>query len=207
MDDSLRGLIRRGDQVAFGRLFDDLAGPVYRHALRLTGDRSAAEDVVSATFLEAWRLRERLDPDRGDLTGWVFGIATNVVRNTVRGSRRQRGFLARSASREVVPDFADALVDQLVDGDRIAAVGAALRRLRPQEQEIFALCVWAELDYAVAAAALGIPVGTVRSRLFRARKRLRALADAGRRREPILDGGQVAGGRGTAARANQEGPR
>src|SRR5690606_40529115 len=74
---SLRARIRDGDEAAFEALFDEMAQPVYSHALWLTGSWSTAEDVVSLTFLEAWRLRHRIDADGGSLRPWVLGIATN----------------------------------------------------------------------------------------------------------------------------------
>lgn len=188
---SLRARIRAGDPQAFAQLFRAHAPAVYSHAARLTGDRNTAEDVVSPT-LEAWRLREKLKPDaewvdhdegEGDgLRAWLFGVATNVLRNTRRAARRHAAALARlpgrAADHETVPDFADALVCRMEDADRLAAARAALDRLSRREREVFALCVWSELSYAAAAEALDVPVSTVRSRLSRARQRLRHLAEA-----------------------------
>ncbi|NUS87642.1 MAG: RNA polymerase sigma factor, partial [Streptomyces sp.] len=99
MELSLRPRIRAGDPQAFACLFEDHAHAVYGHAVQLTEDRSTAEDVVSLTFLEAWRLRELLpdaevSDDAGDgLRAWLFGIATNVLRNTRRSARRHRAAL------------------------------------------------------------------------------------------------------------------
>ncbi|GAA2775364.1 hypothetical protein GCM10019017_20210 [Streptomyces showdoensis] len=146
--------------------------------MRVCGDRAAAEDAVSATFLEAWRCRERLRPDGDGLRPWLLGIATNVLRSTAREARRRDTALARLADRGVLPDFADDVVTRLYDTEQLDAARAALKRLRRRDREVFALVVWAGLDYAAAGEALGIPVGTVRSRLSRARDRLRALADA-----------------------------
>ncbi|NGO07050.1 RNA polymerase sigma factor [Streptomyces sp. HC44] len=93
MELSLRARIRAGDPQAFAELFGAHARAVYSHAARLTGDRGIAEDVVSLTFLEAWRLREKLRPDapepeEGDgLRPWLYGIATNVLRNTRRAAQ------------------------------------------------------------------------------------------------------------------------
>jgi RNA polymerase sigma-70 factor (ECF subfamily) len=189
---STRARIRAGDQEAFGRLFDECAKAVYNHAFRLTGNWSIAEDVMALTFLEAWRLRERIDPEGGSLRPWLLGIATNVHRNVRRAARRHDDALARMPRGETVPDFAEEVVGRIDDAERLAAVRAAYGRLRRQEQDVFALCVWAGLDYAQAAEALGIPVGTVRSRLSRARKKL---ADAG---EPPPGSRQVVGDQGPA---------
>ncbi|NJP93750.1 RNA polymerase sigma factor [Nonomuraea sp. FMUSA5-5] len=169
---SLRARIRGGDQAAFGELFDECSKAVYNHAFRLTGNWSTAEDVMALTFLEAWRLRGKIDHEGGSLRPWLLGIATNVHRNLRRTARRHDDALARMPRGDVVPDFADEVVGRIDDAERLAAVRTAYDGLRRQEQDVFALCVWAGLDYAQAAHALGIPVGTVRSRLSRARKKL-----------------------------------
>ncbi|GGL50454.1 RNA polymerase sigma factor [Planomonospora parontospora] len=174
----MRARVRAGDPDAFGRLFDDYARSVYNHAFRLTGDWSAAEDVVSLTFLEAWRLRSRVDPDGGSLRPWLLGIATNVARNARRASRRHEGVIARLPPGEAVPDITEEVAGQVDDDRLLASVRTALGALRRPEREVLALCVWAGLGYAETAQALGVPVGTVRSRLSRARKRLQKLAEA-----------------------------
>ncbi|MBP2702822.1 RNA polymerase sigma factor [Microbispora sp. RL4-1S] len=172
----MRARIRAGDPAAFRELFGEHAQAIYRHAVRATGDWSAAEDVVSLTFLEAWRLRGRLDPEGDGLAPWLFGIATNVLRNTSRAARRHRAALSRLPAGAEVPDFADEIAGRADDAARIGAAHAALARLGDTDREIIMLCVWAGLDYASTAEALGIPVGTVRSRLSRARTRLRELS-------------------------------
>jgi RNA polymerase sigma-70 factor (ECF subfamily) len=170
---TLRERVRAGDPAAFAELYDSAARRVYNHAYRLLGDWSAAEDAVSLTFLEAWRCRERIDAAGGTLLPWLLGIATNVVRNTARSRRRHAAALARLPHPLPEPDF----VDELAERERWRAVRAALETLRRPEREVVALCVYAELDYAAAAEALGIPIGTVRSRLSRARARLRQAID------------------------------
>jgi len=208
----LRARIRAGDPVAFRELFDGQVRSVYNHGYRLTGDWSAAEDVVSLTFLEAWRLRERLDTDeeRGSMRSWLLGIATNVARNVRRAARRHDQALRRLPKADDVPDPAVAIADRVDDRERVAAVFAAMARLRRAEREVLALCVWSELDYKEAAAALGIPVGTVRSRLSRARAKLAKLTTVEHRRrfekhrEPSTRPGQITGDRMSAVRPAQE---
>jgi RNA polymerase sigma-70 factor (ECF subfamily) len=175
MDDpaaQLRSRARAGDADAFGALFDSCAKAVYNHAFRLTGDWSAAEDVMAQTFLEAWRSRERIAADGGSLRPWLLGIATNLARGHRRASRRRAAALLRLGPPPDVPDFSDDVTGRLDDANRIAALHRSLSRLRPDEFEVLALCVWSDLSYAEAAEALGVPVGTVRSRLSRARARL-----------------------------------
>jgi RNA polymerase sigma factor (sigma-70 family) len=217
VEKSLRVRVRIGDPEAFRELFVGHARSVYNHAFRLTGSWSTAEDVVSLTFLEAWRLRDRVsdaDPagdsagdPAGSLRSWLLGIATNVARNVRRASRRHDAALARLPRAEPVADFADEISGRVDDRDRLARTAAALAALRTSEREVLALCVWAGLGYAEAATALGVRVGTVRSRLSRAR--LATLADPERApfREPPPATGQDRGGRDTAALLAQEGDR
>lgn len=211
----MRARIRAGESAAFRELFDDQVRSVYNHAFRLVGSWSVAEDVVSLTFLEAWRLRDRVDVDSADgsLRPWLLGIATNVARNVRRAARRYDGALARLPKAEVVADFADDVTDRLTDRERLARVRTALAALRQSEREVLALCVWSGLDYAEAAVALGVPVGTVRSRLSRARKKLSQLVEAGTleppdgEREPPARSGQVIGDRENAVLLAQENTR
>jgi RNA polymerase sigma-70 factor (ECF subfamily) len=201
---NVRARIRAGDANAFGTLFDECARAVYNLAFRLTGDWSVAEDVVALTFLEAWRLRGGVNPEGGSLRPWLLGIATNVARNIRRAARRHEAALARLPRDEVVPDFADDLVGKLDDAARLAALHPALAGLRQAEREVVALCVWSDLDYASAAEALGVPVGTVRSRLSRARAKLHkagALAEAG---NEAACRGQTNGDRASAVRPIRE---
>lgn len=176
MELSLRTRVRAGDQDAFAALFEQNARAVYNHAFRLTGNWSTAEDVVSLTFLEAWRLRGTIRPEGDSLLPWLLGIAVNVARNVSRATRRHQAAMNRVPAVPDVPDFADELAGRLDDTARLEVVRTALGSLRRGEREVIALCVWADLTYAEAAEALGVPVGTVRSRLSRARRRLQEAA-------------------------------
>ncbi|MFI7545748.1 RNA polymerase sigma factor [Actinoplanes sp. NPDC049599] len=205
MNPSQRARIRAGDTAAFGQLFTDHACAVYRHVVRSSGSWSSAEDIVSLTFLEAWRLRGSLRPDGDSVLPWLLGIAVNVLRNNRRTARRHAAALIRLPPAEAMPDFADELVNRMRDSEQLAAAAAALHRLLPTDREVFTLCVWSGLDYAQAAEALGVPIGTVRSRLSRARARLREMtAEVPGTREPERGSGQVLDGRTDTARSNQE---
>ncbi|MFF4398245.1 RNA polymerase sigma factor [Streptomyces sp. NPDC001480] len=175
----MRARIRAGDREAFGELYEQYARAVYNHALRLTGDWAEAEEAMSETFLAAWRARETVEPEGGSLKPWLLGIATHKARNANRGVRRRLAFLARSPEPRPVEDFADETAGRIDDARRLALVHDALRRLRRQDREVLTLCVASGLDYQQAAEALGIPVGTVRSRLSRARARLARLSASG----------------------------
>ncbi|UED84702.1 RNA polymerase sigma factor [Streptomyces profundus] len=190
--------VRAGDPDAFRELFQSYAGLVYGYAARATGDPSLAEDVVSLCFLEAWRLRERLRDEGDTPRPWLMGIAVNVLRNTSRAKRRHEQAMARLPAPPVAPDFSDELVGRLADAEQLAAVKRALDRLTKGERQTFMLHVWSGLSYEETAQALGIRVGTVRSRLSRARTRLRRLAAEELRKdnaEPSRRRGQVQGDR------------
>jgi RNA polymerase sigma-70 factor (ECF subfamily) len=200
MDDPaerLRARARAGDADAFGELFDSCARAVYNHAFRLIGDWSAAEDVMAQTFLEAWRSRERIINDGGSLRPWLLGIATNLARGHRRASRRQVAAMLRLGPPPDVPDFSDDVTGRLDDASRVAALHRSLSGLRPDEYEVLALYAWSGLSYEEVAQALGVPVGTVRSRLSRARAKL--LTATGRElrkssRELTTGAGQVIDG-------------
>lgn len=194
MESSLRARVRAGDPGAFAELFDEYARSVYNHAFRLTADWATAEDVMAATYLQAWRSRERVTEEGGSLRPWLLGIATNEARNHIRSNRRYRRVAAALLAYDfTVPDHADEVAGRLDDSRRIAAAIDALARLRRAEREVLTLCLWEGLDYESAAEALGVPVGTVRSRLSRARARLRTLVDAAPRaaRPPVVDASLV----------------
>lgn len=215
MELSLRSRVRAGDQDAFGVLFEEHVRAVYHHAFRLTGNWSAAEEVVSMTFLEAWRLRSTIRPEGDSLLPWLLGIALNVARNASRAARRQQGAMSRLPPAPEVPDFADELAGRIDDAARLEVVRDALGGLRRGEREVIALCVWSGLSYAQAAEALGIPVGTVRSRLSRARRKLQGSAAVTEAEPEPEPGGrelgaaseQIAGDRENAIRSVRGGTR
>ncbi|MEW2290214.1 RNA polymerase sigma factor [Streptomyces sp. NPDC047841] len=205
----MRTRLRAGDPEAFRELFQEFAQAIHRHALRVSDDWSAAEEVVSLTFLEVWRLRERLEPGDDPVRPWVYGIATNVLHNRRRAVRRHSRAMGRLPAPDVVRDFSDETVERVDDRRRLAAVKTAVTRLRGGERDVFQLCVWSGLTYGEAADALGVPVGTVRSRLARARKRLQKLTaeelkKLGNPQEPRPDSEQIQGDRDSAVRTIQE---
>ncbi|MFF4444760.1 RNA polymerase sigma factor [Streptomyces sp. NPDC001502] len=209
----MRTRVRSGDPDAYAELFDSYARTLYNHAFRMTGDWAAAEDVMSAAFLEAWRLRGTIDPEGGSLRPWLLGIATNLARNHCRSNRRYRAAAAAAtaaAGAASVPDHAEEVAGRLDDRRRIAATLGQLSALRGPEREVLLLCLGEGLEYAEAARVLGIPVGTVRSRLSRARTKLRKLAEAElkkKKRELAARPRQTHGDRTNTVRSAQEGTR
>ena len=180
MDEADQDLWERaahGDTGAFGELFRRHGRAIYNFCFRRIGDWSAAEDLTSVVFLEAWRRRQTLTLANESALPWLLGVATNVLRNERRARRRYRAALSRFAPDPDERDFADDLIDRMADEDDMRSVVAAVNALPRREREVLALCVFGGLDYEGAALALGLPVGTVRSRLSRARSRLRHAMD------------------------------
>lgn len=171
----LRERVRAGDHDAFSSLYRDHVGAVFALAHRLTGDRALAEEVAAETFLIAWRARGSVADDDRPMLPWLLGIAARQSLNATRGVRRRLAFLARRPGAAQVDDFAEETVGRLDDARLLARTHDALASLSKAEAEVVGLCVWSGLTYAEAAEALDIPVGTVRSRLSRARTRLRTL--------------------------------
>ncbi len=173
-DSELWARSRAGDGGAFGALFDRHAPRIYNYVFRRIGNATTAQDMLSVVFLEAWRSRDKeLPPDK--VLPWLYGIATNVLRHQRRAERRYAAALSRLPAPEPEPDFAVA-ADERADHERDAREALdALRAIPRREQDVFVLCAGMELSYEDAALALDVPVGTVRSRLSRARARLREL--------------------------------
>ncbi|SEN06660.1 RNA polymerase sigma factor [Actinacidiphila rubida] len=164
-----------GDREAFGRIFDRHAKTVYNHLFRRTADWSEAEDLTSAVFLHAWRRRSETVLDRDSALPWLLGIADRLVSNTRRRLRRAEALFHRLVSHEEpVADHAERVAGLVDDARRMSRIHRALARLPRHEREVVELCVWSGLDQQAAAVALGVAVGTVKSRLHRARRRLGA---------------------------------
>jgi RNA polymerase sigma factor (sigma-70 family) len=174
-DGQLWDRIRSGDAEAFGDLYERHARAVQSYCLWRTADLQAAEDATATVFLEAWRGRRRLTLATGSAAPLLFGIATNVLRHQWRSQRRHRDALERARGVGQAPHDLEAEAIARVDAIRqIREGGEAIRALPRREREVLALLAWADLSYGEIAAALGLPIGTVRSRLARARGRLGA---------------------------------
>jgi RNA polymerase sigma factor (sigma-70 family) len=175
VDDSvLWSRARSGDSDAFGQLFERHARAIYNYCFRRVGSWAVAEDLVSIVFLEAWRRIDKPLPCGKELP-WLFGIATNVVRNRRRSERRHAAALKRVSHPSSEPSFTDDSDERIDDEELMGRALALFGRLPRREQDVFALCAWSGLSYQDTAVALQIPVGTVRSRLSRARARLQEL--------------------------------
>jgi RNA polymerase sigma factor (sigma-70 family) len=155
------------------------AGIFERHFARVRGylgrrvEYDIASDLASDTFTVAFDRRGRFDPARTDAAPWLLGIATNLLRHHRRSEGRRLRALARLPREPGVEDGASAIASR-IDADALRGpLFIALSDLAPGDRDVLLLLAWADLSYAEIATALEIPVGTVRSRLHRARARLR----------------------------------
>jgi RNA polymerase sigma factor (sigma-70 family) len=160
------------DPSALAVLFDRHGDRIYNHCFRHLADWAEAEDATSSVFLEVWRHRRRVRLHDGSALPWLYGVATNVCRNAGRSRRRYLRAVTRLPEPAAEPDHADRVSDRLGSEARMRVVLAQIDALPRHEREVLALVAWAGLTYEQAAAALDVPIGTVRSRLSRARARL-----------------------------------
>ena len=160
------------DPSALATLFDRYGDRIHNHCFRHLADWAEAEDATSSVFLEVWRHRRRVQLHDGSALPWLYGVATNVCRNAGRSRRRYLRAVASLPSPQPEADHAEQVSDRVGSEARMRAVLDQVRALPAREREVLALVVWAGLRYDQAAAALDVPVGTVRSRLSRARARL-----------------------------------
>jgi RNA polymerase sigma-70 factor (ECF subfamily) len=145
--------------------FADHFGEIHRYFHRRVG-RDNADDLAAETFLRAWRGWRGYDPARGAVRPWLYGIATKLLSCHYRDEQRRLRAYARAS---VEPPGAAAPQDH--------RVAAALADLSPRDRDLVLLHAWAGLTYEEIAQALGIPIGTVRSRLHRIRSRIRELLE------------------------------
>jgi len=161
--------------AAFTALYHRHADAVWRYAYRLTGTRAGAEDVLAATFLTAWRRRADVRFVADSARPWLLAVTGNEARTEWRRSARHDRLAERMGAAPAVGDHADAVVARLDDRSRLRRLRDALSQLSDEHREVVELCMIAELPQADAARALGIREVTLRSRIHRARARLRAL--------------------------------
>jgi RNA polymerase sigma-70 factor, ECF subfamily len=160
------------DPERFAEIFHRHWDEIHRYVARRLGPE-AAEDVGAETFTIAFRNRGRYDLDRPDARPWLYGIATNLIGEHRRAERRRHRLLARTPADGESASFADgsdARVTAKLLGPRIASV---LASLSAADRDLLLLIAWADLTYEEAAEALQVPLGTVRSRLHRVRKKIR----------------------------------
>jgi RNA polymerase sigma-70 factor (ECF subfamily) len=169
-DDDLLHLISKGNEPAFVEFYRKYQASVYRFALHMSGKTEIAEEVTQDVFMTVMKVAKQYDSTRGSAVSYLYGIARNFV---LRCLERERPYTAPLDDAE--NDRAGALADEhdllseLARNERIDSLRRAVLALPPAYREVVVLCDLNEMDYAQAAAASGCAIGTIRSRLHRAR--------------------------------------
>jgi len=170
-DRDLLRLLSGGDEKAFLDFYRRHQGVVYRFALQMSGKTEIAEEVTQDVFVVVMKSAKRYDSERGSVAAFLYGIARNFV---LRAMERERSYI--TLLDDPASDYADRLaregediLGELTQNERMETLRKAVLALPPAYREVVVLCDLHERDYAEAAVALGCAIGTVRSRLHRAR--------------------------------------
>ncbi|CAI9386730.1 RNA polymerase sigma factor [Microbacterium sp. T2.11-28] len=162
-----RLIVEDGDERALAELYECHVDRVFRHAARLAGDRRDAEDATAVAFFEMWRKRDRVRLVDGSPLPWLLATTTHALRNLTRSSARYRKLLDALPRTDTRRSAADEIADQ-------AAVQEMLAPLGRIEQQLVVLSVFEGFTSSEAGAAVGLSAGAARTRLTRARARIRA---------------------------------
>ena len=179
-DEDLLRRMGAGDDEAFRSFYLRHQRPIYRFALHMTGRPEAAEEVVQEAFMTLIREIQKFDSARGTPQAFLFGIARNHVRRLVESDRRfvplaeDDDLQVRAGQALLSYGLGESLSDDMARAEIIDRVRRAVLALPQHYREAVTLCDLQGFDYSVAAATLDCPIGTVRSRLARAREMLLA---------------------------------
>jgi RNA polymerase sigma factor (sigma-70 family) len=167
------------NQLGFSQIFDRHFPEIYGYLSRRVGP-GLGEELAQETFTRALTGRSSYDPARQDVRPWLFGIATNILRRHARDQHRRFAAYSRVGVEPAGITEADAAVDRADAAVTLPIVARVLAGLEADQRDVLLLFAWGDLSYAEIAEALDVPIGTVRSRLSRARSRLQSeLADHG----------------------------
>lgn len=161
------------EPARFAQIFDRHYDGISSYLIRRVG-RVLGEDLASDTFVRAFAQRDGYDPAYPDARPWLYAIATNLVRKHARSEERRRRAYARAIDREEGADAVEGVAERLDAAVAARRAAVALSRLSPADQDTLLLFALTDLDYEGIAIATGVPVGTVRSRVHRTRRLLRA---------------------------------
>jgi RNA polymerase sigma factor (sigma-70 family) len=156
----------------FASVFERHFDWVRNYAARRVGV-AVADDIAAEAFVVAFAQRHRFDPTVGSGRAWLLGIATNLIRRHHRQETRALRAWGRTGTDPLFADHADAVASRLDAKKQMQQLAGTLARLSPRDRDTLLLLAWGGLSQDEVAAALGIPVGTVRSRLHRIRRQLR----------------------------------
>lgn len=175
-EESIRRL-SQGDDHAFTALYRKYGGPVYRFALYMSRDQVLAEEITQDTFLFLLANAKSYDVSRGSLLSWLLGVARNTSRRVMPKNAFVTDALEDVNEVEMAQEID--LYQEVAEREMVESVRRVVQSLPPALREVVILCELQELDYKEAAAVLGCPIGTVRSRLNRARALLALKLKAG----------------------------
>jgi RNA polymerase sigma factor (sigma-70 family) len=177
-------LIRRSrdDPEQFAALFDRYAHQIHHYVARRLNTQ-AADDITAETFLTAFRRRDSYDLARPLARPWLYGIATTLVARHRRDERRFLRALSRTGADPLPEPMADTVISRVAAQEEERRIAKALAGLSRGDRDVLLLVAWGDLSYEEVAQALGVPVGTVRSRLHRARKKARTVFGGDQTRE------------------------
>jgi RNA polymerase sigma factor (sigma-70 family) len=171
-DDAAIIELSRQEPEQFAVLFDKHAPYIHRYLARRAG-RQVADDLVAETFLAAFAKRDRYDLGHADARPWLYGIATNLVSQHRRDEARQHRIRQAALAEPDLPGHADRVAADVTAQAMRTLLNAALAALPAGDRDVLLLIAWEQLTYQEVSRALAIPVGTVRSRLNRARTKTR----------------------------------
>jgi RNA polymerase sigma factor (sigma-70 family) len=171
-DDAAIIELSRREPEQFAVLFDKHAPYIHRYLARRAG-RQVADDLVAETFLAAFAKRDRYDLGYADARPWLYGIATNLVSQHRRDEARQYRIRQATLAEPDIPGHADRVAADVTAQAMRTLLNAALAVLPAGDRDVLLLIAWEQLTYQEVSRALAIPVGTVRSRLNRARTKTR----------------------------------
>jgi len=176
-DEALYRQMKEGDREAFADLYDRREPGLYRYALHMTGNPQAAEEIAQEVFVQLMGPGSRYEESRGPLEAWMYGVARNLVRVF-----RRRGLVEESVDSAVDHD----IVGGMIVDESLRALREAVTELPVNYRDVVVMCDLEERNYDEAAKLMGCPVGTIRSRLHRARA---LLATKLKRYRPLAAGG------------------
>jgi RNA polymerase sigma-70 factor (ECF subfamily) len=170
-DEALPALVARGDEAALAELYDRFGRIAYGLALRIVRDAALAEDAVQEAFLGAWRTAASFDPGRGKASTWLLTLVHRRAVDVVRREERRRAD-PLDADPQAGGDSTDEAAEVREQRRRVQA---ALAQLPPDQRQALELAYYGGLSQSELAERLGVPLGTVKSRMFVALSRLREL--------------------------------
>lgn len=177
-DEALYRRMKDGDREAFAELYDRREPGLYRYALHMTANVQAAEEIAQEVFVQLMGTGGRYDESRGPIEAWMYGVARNLVR-----VYRRRGSVEEAVDRAVEHD----IVGGIIADESLVALREAVTELPVNYRDVVVMCDLEERNYDEAARLMGCPVGTIRSRLHRARALLAAKL---KRYRPMAAGGE-----------------